>query len=123
MKIPQLDPWSIKLSDYNLTFVHIKGTDNILADAISRLKILEIDTEPLNNPKTAALNNTEECISEVVANNIPTLRSDRLHAEQKKDTNCTNLAAQSCFKNRNSFNLVMVSTDGLLQNKRHMTLL
>ena len=26
------------LSGYNLTFVHIKGTDNILADIISRVK-------------------------------------------------------------------------------------
>ena len=83
MKIPKLDLWSMELSDYNLTFIHIKDTDNILADAISRLKMLEIYTETLENPKTVALSYTEECIAKKVANNILTLRTDRLHAKQK----------------------------------------
>ena len=72
IKIPKLDHWSMKFSDYNQTFIHIKGTDNIQMDTISRLKTLEIYTHPLENPKTAALNNTEECIAEVVANKIQT---------------------------------------------------
>ena len=42
MKIPKLNCVSIELSDYNLNFLHIKGQDNILADAISRLKTLDI---------------------------------------------------------------------------------
>ena len=79
IKIPKLE--------YNLTFVQ-KGTDNILVDAISRLKTLEIYTEPLDNPGIAAPNTTEECIGEVVANKIQTFSTDRLHAEQKKDINC-----------------------------------
>ena len=54
---PKLGPWSMELSDYNLTFIHIKGTENILADTISRLKTLNIYMKPLENPKT--LNNTE----------------------------------------------------------------
>ena len=94
MKIPQQDCWSMQLSDYNLTFIHIRGTDNILVDTISRVKILEIYTELLENPRKVALNTTEECIGEVVANKIQILNTDRLHAEQKKDTNCRNLAAQ-----------------------------
>ena len=77
MKIPMLDHWSMKLSDYNLTFVHMKGTDNILADAISRLKMLDIYMEPLENPNIAALNNTEKCIAEVVANKLQTLSTHR----------------------------------------------
>ena len=55
----------MKLSDYNLTFIHIKGTDNISSNAISRLRTLDIYMEPIENPKTAALNNTEEYIAEV----------------------------------------------------------
>ena len=62
MKIPKLDYWSMKLSDYNLTFVCIEGTDNILVYAISSLKTLDIYMEPLENPKIAAFNNTEECM-------------------------------------------------------------
>ena len=73
MKIPKLDHWSVEQSGYNLTFGHIKGTT-------SRLKILEIYTEQLENPKIAALSNTEECIAEVVTNKIQTLHTDRLHA-------------------------------------------
>ena len=103
----------MELYDYNLTFVCIKGTDNILADAISRLKTLDINMELLENHKTAALNNAEECITEVVANKIQTLNTDRHHAEQNKDINCKNVATQLHHKNRNSFNLVMISTDGL----------
>ena len=45
----------MELSDHNLTFVYIKGTDNILVDAISRLKMLEIYTEPLENAKMQQL--------------------------------------------------------------------
>ena len=73
----------MELSDYILTFVYIKGTDNIPMDAISRLRMLEIYTEPLENPKAVALSNTEECIAEVVENKIQNLGTDRLHAKQK----------------------------------------
>ena len=38
IKIPKLNRWSMELADYNITFVHIKGKHNLLADAISRLK-------------------------------------------------------------------------------------
>ena len=67
MKIPKLNHWSLELSDYNLTFVHIKGNDNILVDAISRLKVLEKYMELIENLRTDAPNSTEECIAEVVA--------------------------------------------------------
>ena len=72
MKIPKLDHWLVELTDYDLTFVYIRGTGNILAD--TRLKTLDIYIEPLENPKTAASNNTEECITQVVANKIQTFK-------------------------------------------------
>ena len=66
MKIPKLNHWSMELSHYNLTFVHIKVSNNSLADAISKLKTLHIYWDPLENPKTTAINDTEEFIAEAL---------------------------------------------------------
>ena len=38
-------------ADYDIKFVHIEGKHNILAGATSRLKMLNIYEEPLENPK------------------------------------------------------------------------
>ena len=74
----------MELPDYILTFVDIKSSNNILADGISQLKTLDIYRDPLENPKSTAINDTEECIAEVVTNNIQTLSIDRLQVKQKK---------------------------------------
>ena len=42
MKIAKLDRCEMLLQEYDITFVHIKGKDNILANAISRLCTLDI---------------------------------------------------------------------------------
>ena len=42
--------WSMELGVFNITFVHIQGTFNILADTISRLKTLNIYKETLDSP-------------------------------------------------------------------------
>ena len=42
MKIAKLDRWAMLLQEYDITFVDIKGNDNILADAISRLCTIDI---------------------------------------------------------------------------------
>ena len=62
-------------------FVQIKGSNNILADAISRLKTLDIYKEPSDNPNTS---DTMTCIEEMVSSDIQTLRIDKLHAEQER---------------------------------------
>ena len=51
----------MELSDYNLMFVYIKGSKNILAGGISRLMTQDIYRDPLENPKTSK---TMNCIAE-----------------------------------------------------------
>ena len=46
MKIAKLDRWAMLLQEYDIKFIHIKGKDNILADAISRLHTLDIYEDP-----------------------------------------------------------------------------
>ena len=41
----------MELADYDITFIHIKGKNNVLADAISRLKMLDIYKEPMRIQK------------------------------------------------------------------------
>ena len=41
----------MELTDYNITFVYVKGKGNFLANAISRSKTLKICKEPLENKK------------------------------------------------------------------------
>ena len=58
MKIAKLDRWVMLLQEYDITFVHIKGKDNILTDAISRLHTIDIykkaiETEHSHAEKTA----------------------------------------------------------------------
>ena len=48
VKIAKLDIQAMLLQDYNIRFIHIKGMDNILADAISRLHTVNIYEDPMN---------------------------------------------------------------------------
>ena len=58
IQIPKLSRCSMELAVYNITFLHIKGKHNILADTISRLKSLNIYEEALENPKAQLLSNS-----------------------------------------------------------------
>ena len=49
MKIAKLDRWAMLLQEYNITFLHIRGKDNILADAISRLCTINIYDDTKEN--------------------------------------------------------------------------
>ena len=38
MKNPTLNRWTLELNEYNIVFKHIAGKENIVTDAISKLK-------------------------------------------------------------------------------------
>ena len=101
----------MKLLDYNLMFIYVKGSNSILADAISRLNALGIYKDPLDYLKTSDM---MTCVAEMVTTEIQTLSIDKLHAEQKKDIYCTTLAAQSHHENKNTFNFSFLFPSGLL---------
>ena len=46
MKIAKLDRWTMSLQEYDIMFIHIKGKDNILANAVSRLCTINIYKDP-----------------------------------------------------------------------------
>ena len=110
MKIPKPNHWSMELSDYNLTFIHIKDS-TLLADAISRQKTQDIYRDVLDCQTAFDI---MKCIAEVVTKDIQTLGIDRLHTEQKKDISCWNSAAQ------NSFKPFMISPNGLLEKQQYI---
>ena len=74
----------MELEDYNIAFVHIKGKYSVLADTISRLKTLDIYKEPLGNPKTPAVHNTQGHVMEIFATSIHTINITMLHSEQSE---------------------------------------
>ena len=95
MKIGKLDRWVMLLQEYDITFVHIKGKDNILADAISRLHTIDIykkatETQHLHAVETSTpqLDNTVDQIQHVDSSPLPqslNMNSTTLHTLQKQD--------------------------------------
>ena len=49
MKIAKLDRWVMLLQEYDITFVHIRGKDNILTDAVFRLCTINIYDEAIED--------------------------------------------------------------------------
>ena len=86
----------MELADYNIMFVHIKGQHNVLSDAISRLKMLDIYKEPLENAKAQVINNTKQDVMEIYVTSIHIISIHMLHNEQKWDKTCKKLASQIC---------------------------
>ena len=66
LKIPKLNRCSMELADYNVMFVHIKYKHNILADAIFKLKTLNIYKEPLENLKAQEVSNLQSVLQKYV---------------------------------------------------------
>ena len=59
-------------------------------------------------------------IAEMVTTDIQTWSVDKLCTKQKEDIHFRNLAAQSHHKNKNTFNRIMISPYGLLQNQQYV---
>ena len=98
MKIAELDRWAMLLQDYKIIFVHIKGKDNILANAISRLHTLDIyekttETQPSPVVKTPITQQkgTIDLIQHIDSTPLPqslNMTSTTLQTIQKQDKFC-----------------------------------
>ena len=120
IKIPKLNRLSMESAGCNIKFVHIKGKHNILEDAISRLKILNIYKEMYENPKVQVVNNTQQVVTEVCTTSMQTISIDMLHNEHKLDNMCKKLAFQICHRNKNSSKSFTLSANGVLQKHQHI---
>ena len=92
------------LADYNIMFVHIKGKKNVLADAIFKLKTLNIYEEPLENPKAQVVNNIQLVVAEICATNMHTISTRML---------CNILASQIHHGTKKSFKSVTMSAHSI----------
>ena len=110
MKISKLDRWAMLPQEYDITFVHIKGKDNILTDAISQLctidiyeKAMETEHSHIEKPTTTQPDVTIEHIQHV--NLIPLLQPLNMSCItpcklQKEDKFCKNKVCKlhSCIE-------------------------
>ena len=115
MKIAKLDRWVMLLQEYNITFVHIKGKDNILANAISRLHTLDIyekTIETQHSPAIKTPTTQQEGTIDLIQNldSTPSLQSLNMSSTtlsmlQKQDKVCKNKACELHLGNKGSFYL------------------
>ena len=99
MKIAKLDRWAMLLEEYDITFVHIRGKDNILTDAISRLCTINVYEEGIENhhlPITQTTTHVDEKVEQIQHINSSTspqllnMNSTTLCVLQRQDKFCKN---------------------------------
>ena len=87
------------LQDYDITFVHIRGKDNILVDTISRLCTINVYEEAIENhhsPKAQTTTHADEEVKQIQHLNssaspqLINMNSTTLHTLQKQDKFCKN---------------------------------
>ena len=122
MKIAKLDRWAMLLQEYDITFVQIKGKDNILTDAISRLHTIDIYKKAIETQHSHAvkatmtqLDETVEHIQHVNSSPLPqslNMNSTTLCTLQKQYRFCKNKAHKLHSGIDSSFYL---NTDSILK--------
>ena len=99
MKIAKLDRWAMLLQEYDITFVHIRGKNNILADAISRLCTINVYEEATENhplPITQTTTHVDEKVEQIqhidtwTSPQLLNMNSTILCTLQKQDKFCKN---------------------------------
>ena len=97
-----IERWALELQQFNFEFNHIEGNKNAIADAISRLKTLNLyekNQEVDSVPSVATVEDTLENITEEVQNismkasnpdQTTQVNLDELCWEQKQDQFCKN---------------------------------
>ena len=100
MNIAKLDSWVMLLQEYDITFIHIKGKDNILADGISRLCTIDIYEKVIETKHSHAVKTTttqqEETVEQIQhVDSSPPLQSLNMNSTtlrklQKQDKFCKN---------------------------------
>ena len=124
MKIAKLDRWAMLLQEYNITFVHIRGKDNILADAISSLCTINVYNDPVEN-KHHSLGTQDTTHPSKEAKNIQLLNSatppqllnisiTTLRNLQKQDKFCKN---RVCELHANINDKLYFNNDSILKCK------
>ena len=124
MKIAKLNRWAMLLQEHDITFVHIKGKDNILANAISRLHTLDIYEKTMETQHSPAvktpITQQEGTIGLIQSiDSTPWLQSlnmssTNLQMFQKQDKFCKNKAHELHLGNKSSFYL---NHEGILKCK------
>ena len=99
MKIAKLDRWAMLLQEYDITFVHIRGKDNILTDVISRLhtiNVYEEATEDYHSPKAQTMIHADKKVKQLqhldssTSPQLLNMNSTTLCNLQKHDKFCKN---------------------------------
>ena len=75
MKIAKLDRWVMLLQEYDITFVHTRGKDNILTDAFSRLCAINFYDNAVEDKQQHSLSTQGTTHSSKVAEDIQLLDS------------------------------------------------
>ena len=99
MKIAKLDRWVMLVQEYDIKFVHIKGKDNILADAISRLCTINIYEDPTeaklqhlpivqNTGKSSKVTDSVQFLDTGTAQELLNVTTKTLRSLQKQDRFC-----------------------------------
>ena len=97
MKIAKLDRWAMLLQEYDITFVHIRGKDNILTDAISRLCTIDIYEEAIETQHLPIMQTTTTQVDEKVEQ---IQHVDSSQSLQLLNMNSTTLCTTTLCKNK-----------------------